>query len=411
MRILWFSNVPITDQDFIGTGSWINSMAHALNNSGKVQLGIISESAGKELVINNINNIQQWLIPCKFSAVNSGFLKQSTINQIVKICDEFSPNLVHVWGIEGSWGLLTARKILKFPVLLEIQGLKLSIVDVYYGSLTFFERLQCIGLKEILKRESLKIEKNRFLKWANREVEIIKSHQFIEFQSPWVASHIHALNSNAILFKTERTLRSEFENSSPWSYKEDLILFTSAAYSAPFKGLHIAIKAIAILKIKFPNVKLKIAGPHQKSNLRQDGYIRWINRLILKLGIKSNIIWLGNLPANLIVDEIKSAKAVLIPSFVESYCVAMAESMLIGVPIVSSFTGGTSYLGKDEFSCLFFAPGDYKMCAFQVNRLFDNKDLCIKLSVNSRNIASQRHNPKVLLENQINTYNKILELQ
>ena len=98
------------------------------------------------------------------------------------------------------------------------------------------------------------------------------------------------------------------------------------------------------------------------------------------------------------------------PTFVESYGVALAEAMLLGVPTVVSFTGGTSFLARDEESALFFPPGDVEMCAYQAERLIKERDLAERLSCQARNIAQVRHDPKQVLQRQLTTYHQVLEV-
>ena len=82
--------------------------------------------------------------------------------------------------------------------------------------------------------------------------------------------------------------------------------------------------------------------------------------------------------------------------------------MAIGSPTVVSFTGGTSYLAKDNDTALFFPPGDEAMCAYQIERLLLDRSLSENLSFKSRKIALERNNPNLVINNQINIYRRII---
>ena len=289
-----------------------------------------------------------------------------------------------------------------------MQGLKLAIADVFYGGLSLPDRLRCLGIKEVLKRRTMYHDRRDFKRWGIREREIIQGHTFIDVQSAWMAAQVQAINPDARLFKADRALRAQFERAVSWQWTGQPVVFTTSAYPAPFKGLHVAIRAVAALRQRCTGVRLRIAGPHQRVGIRQEGYVRWLNALVREVGMEGHVEWLGTLTAPQIVEELQSAGAALIPTYVESYCMALAEAMQVGTPTVAAFTGGTSYLGRDEETCLFFPPGDSAMCAAQLERVFRDRELATRLSRQARNTAIRRHDRKHLVGRQIETYKQVL---
>jgi glycosyltransferase involved in cell wall biosynthesis len=165
---------------------------------------------------------------------------------------------------------------------------------------------------------------------------------------------------------------------------------------------------MAILKNRFPNVNLRIAGELSGKGIRQDGYVAWLKREIRKLGIEPNVEWLGTLDAAKIIEELNSSAAVLIPSYVESYCMALAEAMMLGVPSVTSSTGGATFLAKDEVSALFFPPGDAAMCAYQLERVFTDRELVERLSTAARATAVTRNNQDKIISHYLQTYRQVI---
>jgi glycosyltransferase involved in cell wall biosynthesis len=145
------------------------------------------------------------------------------------------------------------------------------------------------------------------------------------------------------------------------------------------------------------------------AGIRRDGYIGWIDHEIMRLGLEENVCWLGPLSALDIVEELRKSSAMVLPTFVESYCVALAEAMIVGVPSAVSYTGGTSFLAKDGESALFFPPGDAAMCAFQLERLITDSHLAEQISDHARESALLRHNVGQIAGQQLLTYQKILE--
>lgn len=409
MRVLWLCNCPLSDSDMKGTGTWLDAMARGLLNFGTVELGIIALSSVMKFTRSDYRQVKQWLVPSNVTLGRSGLPPQSLIDSIVAAVNEFSPDMLHVWGTESFWGLLTARGVLKYPTLLEIQGLRSETAKGYFGGLTMREQFKCIGLKELIKLRSMHSVRHELVRGGLRGEEIIRGHMLIDVQSLWVVSHIKAINPKACLFPVDLALRDPFYDADGWKWLDVHTVFCTAAYTTPSKGLHVAVRALALLKKQIPDVRLRIAGFHQRPGIRQEGYMRWLNRMIRNLGLSESIDWLGPLNAEQIVAELKNAAAVVIPTFVETYCMAFAEAMSIGTPAVVSYTGGTAHLGKDEDSCIFFPPGDEAMCAYHLERILTDQKFSHKLSSKARAIASIRNNPETVVRNQMGIYRRVHE--
>ena len=407
MKILWLSNKILSDQDASGTGTWLDAMSQALLKSGSVVLGNITLGHVREATCQNYGSIQQWVVPSSQPSITV-LSKQKIMASVAKVVDEFSPDLIHVWGTEGFWGLLTARKILKYPVLLEMQGLKAAIAEVYAGGLSFSQQLASIGPKELIRQTTIFQVERQYKAWGIYEEEIISGHQNISVHSEWMKAKVNAINPTARLFRNTPIIRDSFYDAPPWKYAGPPVIFCSASYPAPFKGLHIALRSIAILRRHFPGIQLRIAGPHQRSRFRSEGYIKWINQEIHRLHLEPNVVWLGPLSSGQLINEFHQSSAFVLPTFMESYGVALVEAMILGVPSVVSFTGGTSYLAKDEDSALFFPPGDYEMCAYLLERLLTESALGDRLSRRAREVALMQNNREQIIRNQIETYRQVL---
>ncbi len=408
MRVLWLSPAVLTGRDE-GGGTWLRAIAPRLLRTGAITLGNLTVAPVSQTIRQDYAEISQWLVPGVHNSIRNNLPSRRLIGDIVEAAKEFQPDIIHVWGTEYFWGLLTARKFLPYPSLLEIQGMKGPSSRVFTGGLSFREVLACIGIKEILQRSNILQSKKRFAEWASFENEIIAKHSNITTQSLWVEAWVRSLNPSCNLFHTELVLRDAFYESEPWKPSGNITIFVSANNSGPFKGLHDAIRAIAILRNRIPSIRLKIAGGHQRKRIRQPGYIRWINGIIKRYDLTKNVEWLGPLTARDIVRELASCAAALVPSYCETYCMALAEAMQIGVPLVTSFTGGSAWLAKDEESALFYPAGDEVMCAHQLWRILTDPKLAERLSNKGREIAESRNNPKRIVLNQLKIYRSVLD--
>lgn len=383
-------------------------MARGLLDSDAVELGIIATGPVRQFTRRDYYQVKQWLVPGGTTLGRDGLPPTSLVQAIAAAAKEFSPDLVHTWGTEAFWGLLPVRGLLTYPSLLLLQGLCGQIAKVFYGGLTLQEQLRCIGIKELLKRRTMYADRRDFARRGLLEEEMIRGHRFVDAQSSWGASHVKAVNPDARLFSVDLALQQPFYDADAWQPPGRPTLFCTAAYTSPFKGLHVAVRAMSLLKKRIPDVRLRIAGAHQRPGIRQNGYMRWLNRMIRQLGLADAIEWLGPLGARQIVAELKNAAAVVIPTFIETYGVAFAEAMAIGTPVVVSYVGGTPSLGKDEESCLFFPPGDEAMCAYQLERVLTDEGLALRLSRESRKIAAVRNDRQRIVQRQLEIYRQVV---
>jgi len=407
IKILWFASSDLVPQCDSSSGSWQQAMARLLIKSGKVQLKAIVFGDVKEILKNENSDIEQWIIPYRIKLCN-GLPPMDMLKKIILIYEQYNPDIIHIWGVEYFWGLLKTRGYLHTPLILDMQGLKGPCADVYYSGMTIRDRMKSFTLREYIFGNTIGEKKNQFKKWSRYENEIIKSCTEISVQSDWMKAQVLAINPSANIIKTMIAVREEFFlNVQVKKFNKNPIIFTSSAYIAPFKGLHIAIKAINILKSKWPNIVLRIAGILPQKGIKSNGYIRWLQSMISKNGLEKNIVWLGPIPGNSVAEEIRMCDVVLVTSYIESYSLVMAEAMAVGTSSVVAFTGGTSYLGRNDDSCLFFPPGDYAMCAFQIGRLFEDPKLALKISSNAKKESRYRNDTDAVLARQLAIYESI----
>lgn len=410
-KILWFSNHVFRDCPDKATGTWLGAMGRALAESGEFELVNVSHGKVRSPQKADCDKVSQWLVPVGSVGVD-GLPSKKIVDGIAEIVSAEHPDLIHVWGTENYWGLLTARKMLPQPALLDMQGIKYAIAPHMMGGLSVKEAFECVGIKELLRPScSFFCQQWKFKKARKYESEIIKGHKFIAFQSEWVRAHVESLNATGSLFPTRMMLRRNFVESQPWVAKNfgtSPVIFTSNSDPTPYKGLHVLLRAVAILRETYPDICLKIGGAQIQRGIRKCGYIRWLIREIRRLGLQGNVIFLGALDAQEMVAQFYSSSVVVIPSFIESYSLALAEAMAVGVPLVVSYAGGMPELASPDKTALFFSPGDEVMCAYQIQRFLISPILSVQLSKAAREIGLRRNDSREVLDRQIEIYREVI---
>lgn len=419
IKVVWINGGIISEIPLKGTGTWTLPLAKGLIESGKVELYNISHWYGRTKECNTVYGIKQILIPQYKRGDNllNKYEPKRFRDIIEKILNEIKPDLVHIWGTETKLCTLQTCGNIKYPCLIDIQGLFSSYYQYYYGDLTPREVLTSFFSIQtlLLKKTSPYHFKMIYKKRGNLEIDVLNSYKHISVQSNWVKEQICAFvdTNKTTIHETGIALRREFLNSKQWEpheHTEPIIYTSGASANLPYKGLYTLLKALLIIKGTYPNVVLKLPGsnPLQTKLLSRNGYHNIIIRYIKKNQLEKNIMFLGQLEAKQIVEELRNADIGVIPSYVETYCLAAAESMTVGLPTVISNSSALVELAKDGEEALFYNPMDYKSLAYKIIYLFRNKQKSKILSKNGRIKHLMENNINKIVEKQIHIYNEII---
>ncbi len=389
-------------------------MGNALAEMENIELYNVTYGNVKSITKKNSKNITQWIIPHKERKIYHRGSK-NLLSFVKKINNEIQPDLIHIWGTENGFAFVVSEAKLETPVLLDIQGLLFAYVKFYYGGLNFMDLIKCIDLKEILKpKYHPYFIRRRYKKRGKHELRLLREVENISVQSDWVHSIIKSVNNSSSIFQTGIMLRREFSETSAWKRSgnnNQMSVFTSCSGAIPYKGLHVVIEALAILKKKYPNIKLKIGGGIQinrKYGIIRDGYTGWLLKKAKNLGVTDSITWLGMLNSDEIIKEMHKSSVVVVPSYIETYCLFMAESMMVGVPTVASFSGAMPQLAEHGISALYFPSGDHWDCARNIEKIITNPELADILSLEARKKAFKRNDQNKVLKTQLDIYSNII---
>lgn len=411
MKILWVSHSLFDDTQEKQSGVWQKALATRLALSDKITLGSVSCKTGiTKATACDYGNIRQWVIP-KTKINRRGYPQATTINCFKEVIDQFKPDIIHVWGSENSLKLLPFEEELPGIKILEFQGVLSSIGPVLLEGLSVKELISTIGIRELLFRKSLFAEKRWFQNQGKFESIMIRKSDYISVQSDWTISQIQHINPNTRPFQVTIALRTEFLTCQKWpDFKLTKPVIFSAAVGLSLKGLHVLIRALAIVKEQYPEVELRLAGAIGRKDFLGNGYLRLILRMIRKHGLDRNVIWLGALTGEKIIGHLQEASVFVNPSFIESYSLVLAEAMCVGTPSVVSFAGAMPELAENNKEALFFTPGDYKCCAYLIGKLLSDKNLALKISENAIKRAEAREIKTDIVKNQIAVYEEIISL-
>lgn len=119
-----------------------------------------------------------------------------------------------------------------------------------------------------------------------------------------------------------------------------------------------------ILK-SFPDARLVLAGAGARE--------AELKELAEKTGIAGVIDFLGNLPHNEVISEIKKAEVFICPSLAEGLGIVFIEAQACGTPVIGTNVGGIPDVIENGRTGILVPPRDSSAIAEAIKRIFEDK--------------------------------------
>ena len=420
MRVLWITNLPLHsmkkndfEKSIITTQSWLTALKDEMINKAEIELGIATIMENPQSYKVQEGNIVHYAIKSSLKSRLHYPMPKTIKKEWTKIIEDFNPDIIHYHGTEFSHGLTLHEIYPNIPSVLSIQGLTTIIERHYYANISPYELLKRKTLYNLIFG-GIPQKKKEFLKRGIYEREFIQSVKNVVGRTDWDKSFVKSLNPKVNYFHCEEAMRSDFFRVK-WDIKEikRYTIFTPASYN-PIKGFHFLLEAVAILREKYPKIKLRVMGPNItksstiKEKLLQTDYALYLRDIIKKHDLGSNIEFLGPLSSNQIAREMKSSHTVVVPSAIENGCNVLAEAMLIGVPSVASSAGGMTTTLKHDMQGYSYNYTEIEMLAYYVSKIWSNDSIALRFSEAARKSSVDRYNPKNVCLETFEIYMKLL---
>ena len=140
----------------------------------------------------------------------------------------------------------------------------------------------------------------------------------------------------------------------------------------------LAIKALALVKLHYNDVKLCMVGPDK------DGSLSEVKALAKQLNLTKNTIFTGVLPKEQWHAISKEYAIFLNTTNIDNMPVSIIEAMALGLPIVSTNAGGLPYLIDNNVDGVLVPINNDKEMANAIIKLIQNPTKGVELSLNAR---------------------------
>lgn len=420
VRVLWIVNIvfpfPSRMLEMPNTvfGGWLLSLMKELKDRKEIsKIAVATVYNGKDLKVYNDGNIIYYMLPCK----NKEKYDKKLELYWKQVLNLFEPDIVHIHGTEYPHSLAFLNINSNVKSCVSVQGLvsECGKKEFYNARIKTIDLLTNVTLRDIIKNDILIFQHYKFLKRGKFEISILKKSNFVIGRTSWDRAHVYRITLKNNYTCCNESLRQEFYNKK-WDIKniERHSIFVSQA-SYPLKGFHTVIYAASILATQYSDLKIYVAGndvikqtSSKMEKIKISGYGKYIKKLIKKYHLTENIKFLGLLDAEAISKQLLKANVYLQASFMENSSNSLGEAMLVGVPCVASYVGGTSDMLLDKTDGLLYPVGDYSMIAKYVSDIFDDDNLAVSLGQNAKKHAHVTHSLSTNANKMIDIYKNMI---
>lgn len=404
MKILWIVNKPIGglhvhlfNKRATG-GLWLEAMIDRVVTDPDVDLVVVNVGAVNSVRRMEIEGVCYYTIPGKS---NEGYdYKSKKARTYWKgIFAQEKPDLIELWGTEMPLGIPALDEAGNTPAVVYVQGILESIGKYYTAGINVRELKKARSFRDIITGTTIPQKQGAYLKRAKLEEQTVSRCKNIIIENKWAEAYYKKSCPDVTVHWCPLSISSEFSQAA-WSIagvKRFSVMCPAANY--PIKGLHMLLKAIAIVKKSYPYVNLSIPGTPLKDKLslkdyfKQNGYEKYIRKQIKSLGLSDNVHYTGRLTASQMAQMMSESHVFVMSSAIENHSSTLKEAMTVGIPCVSSYVGGVPEYAKHGENCLMYRFEDYEVLAQEIMRLFESDDLCQHLSQNaSRMMREFRQN-------------------
>lgn len=414
MKVLWFSNTPANSEYYLNNktigGGWLQSLDTAIQNEIDLHVAFYYPKVSKSFKYGNTTYYPIAHKNWKFNSIKNSILNlienETDTELFLGIINEVKPDIIHIHGTENPFASIITK--VNIPVAVSIQG-----------NITVYRHKFFSGIEQKFSREKpFNINLLRYVlkksffqsyllmkKMEKRELTNLLNTKYILGRTDWDRRIAKTMTNNAMYFHSDEMLRDVFyEKKWANSTITNKLIIHSTTGNNFYKGFETICQVAQILKNKNIPFSWQIAGLTKNDSI--------VQAVKLKLGSsnfpENELIFLGKLEEKQLVEKLCEANIFIMASHIENSPNNLCEAMILGIPCIATFSGGTSSLLIDKENGLLVQDGDPWSMAGAIMETMENYQTAISMGLSARQKALKRHDKNSIVNELISIYNKII---
>lgn len=396
MKVLWFSNTPANADEYLnkelkGTGGWLKSLDREMQ--GKVDLHVafyvdFPQEDFKFIKTHYypINKFNNKLDKMKIRLLNIE-IKEKDTEKYLAVVNTVKPDLIHIHGTEYPFISIIGK--INIPVIVSIQG-NLTVyqhkfysgVESKYSSMKSNDSL----IKNIFYPTTFKKSFKAFIKRSKIEQKYLNKCKYVLGRTDWDKRITRILAPESKYFHSDEILRDGFYHNK-WKNPEnkDFVIFTTNGNNV-YKGFETICESLFLLNKLGKKVKWKIAGINEN-----DLIVKVVKKKLKNKYPQQNLELLGNLSESELIDYLLKSNIYVMPSHIENSPNNLCEAMILGMPCIATYVGGTGSLMNDREEGILIQDGDPWVMAGAILEMKKKSMSAIQMGIKARKKALERH--------------------
>lgn len=420
MKILWFCNTAANGQEFlgqqaVGSGTWLQALNIMLEKEVDLTVAFHHEK-DKRFYYGKTNYIAIGKYDTFFIKIIMKFkerffnkvLDEDLINKYLQVIDEIKPDVIHIHGTENSFGCVI--KHTNIPVVTSIQGVMTVWLHKFMSG--FPEKYLHVrdfstkNLKQFIFPTNFNNAKKKFIEMSRVELKNIKNCKNFIGRTDWDRRITSVMSKDSKYFYNSEVIREEFFKHQwlPCLEDENKVLIHTTTDNVFYKGFETICQTIRVLDEIGVVCQWRIAGLN-----KNDLIVKVVKDMMGKSFPNTSLIFLGKCNAEEIVQSILKSDLYVMPSHIENSPNSLCEAMILGIPCISTWSGGSGSLMVDGEEGLLIQDGDPWAMAGAILQIKKNKIFAKKIANKGQQKAKLRHDKDKILSDLLKIYKTIQE--
>lgn len=423
MRILWFTNttscytpIGVSNTDGFNGGGWIASAEKMFHKEKVINLGVSFMCDGQPFKQQQ-DNVTYYPIPHrsitlggKIKAGVSMLLRPGSITaeeqrwgyhiaKYKEIIDDFKPDLIHVWGSERYFGLVSL--VTDIPVILHIQGVLNPYLNAFLPPFISWQHYRFASLqpKELIKNL---IERKTWEVDCYRERTIHKNINYYLGRTDWDKRVTHIMNPDSQYFHVNEILRDCFYEPPTRQIPERLTIVTTISQPL-YKGFDLVLKTAKLLNENISvDFEWKCYGDINPSVVERAVGIRHEDVCVKLMGVATQ---------HQLREAELNATCYFHPSYIDNSPNSLCEAQMLGVSVIATNVGGIPSLVENGVTGFLIPSNDPYQGAYLIEQIYKNKMLNINMGESARKVAVKRHDKETIRKQIKEVYKMVISQQ